>query len=156
MMKNSGFTFIELMIVMAVIAILSSFTLVNFIGWLPKYKLGSAVRSMQCTLQLVRVAAINKNSTVTVLFSPGTDSCIAFLDNGDGGGTPGDGLQNGSEKLVRRIDLPAGIQLVNPTFGSTLQFNNRGLPSAGGDVVVETETISKTVRIFLSGKSQII
>ena len=155
-MKNSGFTFIELMIVMAIIAILSSFTLVNYIGWLPKYKLSSAVRSMQCTLQLVRVAAINKNSTVTVVFNPHTNSCFAFLDNGDGGGTADDALQNGTERLVRRIDLPAGINLINPTFGSTLQFNNRGMPNAGGDVVVETKTISKTVRLFLSGKSLII
>jgi prepilin-type N-terminal cleavage/methylation domain-containing protein len=155
-MKNSGFTLIELMIVIAILGIMSTFTIVKFLHWLPRYRLSSAVSSMHCTLQLARVAAVNKNSTVSVLFSPGTNTCSAFLDNGDGGGTPDDGLQNGSEKIVRRIYLPAGVDLKDPTFGSMLQFNNRGMPNAAGDVVVENKSYSKTVRLFLSGKSNIL
>jgi prepilin-type N-terminal cleavage/methylation domain-containing protein len=156
MMKNSGFTLFELITAVAIITILSSFTIIKLIGWLPKYKLGSAVRTMHCTFQFARVAAVNKNSTVSVVFSPGSDSWFAFLDNGDGGGTPDDGLQNGTEKLVRKIDLPAGIDLKSPTFGSMLQFNNRGMPNAGGDVSVEIKALSRTVRILLSGKSSIL
>ena len=155
-MKNSGFTLFELMTVIAIIAILSSFTIIKMIGWLPKYKLSSAVRTMHCTFQLARGAAVNRNSTVSIVFSPATNSCFAFLDNGDGGGTADDGLQNGTERLVRAIELPAGIDLQAPTFGSILQFNNRGLPNAGGDVVVQNNAKSKTVRLFLSGKSSIL
>jgi hypothetical protein len=81
---------------------------------------------------------------------------FAFLDNGDGGGTAEDGFQNGTERLVNKIDLPAGIVLKNPTFGSLVQFNNRGMPNAGGDVVLENNSLSKTVRLFLSGKTNII
>lgn len=153
-MKNSGFTLFELMVVIGIIAILSSFTIVNFIGWLPKYKLGSAARTMHASLQLARVAAVNKNSTVSMVFSPGTNSCLAFLDNGDGGGTADDGLRNGTEKLVRQFQLPAGVDFKeSPTL---LQFNNRGMPNAGSDVVVENKVLSKTVRLFLSGKSSIL
>lgn len=156
-MKKAGFTLFELLVVIAIISILSSFTIIKVIGWLPKYKLGSAVRTMHSTFQLARVAAVNKNSTVSMVFSPGTDSCVAFLDNGDGGGgIPDNGLQDGTEKLVKKFDLPAGIDLKNPTFGLILKFNNRGMPDAGGDVVVENTTKSKTVRLFLSGKSSIL
>jgi hypothetical protein len=112
---------------------------------------------MHCTFQLARVAAVNKNSTVSMVFNPGANSCIAFLDNGEGaGGAPNDGLRNGTERLVREVDLPGGVDLKNPTFGSLIQFNNRGMPNAGGDVVVENSTTSKTVRVFLSGKSNIL
>jgi hypothetical protein len=111
---------------------------------------------MHCTFQIARVAAVNKNSTVSILFSPDTNSCLAFLDNGDGGGIPDDGLQNGTERLVKKVDLPAGINLKDPTFGSMLQFNNRGMPNAGGDVILENKSLSKTVRLFLSGKSNIL
>ncbi|MEJ2167365.1 MAG: GspH/FimT family pseudopilin [Desulfobacterales bacterium] len=155
-MKNSGFTLIELMIVIAILAVMSSFTIINFIGWLPRYRLSSAVSSMHCTLKLARVAAVNKNSTVSILFNPGTNSYLAFLDNGDGGGTPDDGLQNGTERIVRKIKLLPGIDLKDPTFGTLLQFNNRGMPSAAGDVIVENKSLSKTVRLFLSGKSNIL
>lgn len=155
-MKKAGFTLFELLVVIAIISILSSFTIIKLIGWLPKYRLGSAVRTMHSTFQLARVAAVNRNSTVSMVFSPGTDSCVAFVDNGDGSGTPDNGLQDGTEKLVKKFDLPAGIDLKNPTFGLLLQFNNRGMPDASGDVVVENTTKSKTVRLFLSGKSSIL
>ncbi len=156
-MKNSGFTLFELITAVAIITILSSFTIIKLIGWLPKYKLGSAVRTMHCTFQFARVAAVNKNSTVSMVFSPGSNSWFAFLDNGDGaGGVPDNGIQDGTEKLVKKVDLPAGIDLKNPTFGSMLQFNNRGMPNAGGDVSVEIKALSRTVRILLSGKSSIL
>jgi len=155
-MKNSGFTLFELMTVIAIIGILSTITIIHFIGWMPKYRLSSAVSTMHCTFQIARVAAVNKNSTVSILFSPDTNSCLAFLDNGDGGGIPDDGLQNGTERLVKKVDLPAGINLKDPTFGSMLQFNNRGMPNAGGDVILENKSLSKTVRLFLSGKSNIL
>jgi prepilin-type N-terminal cleavage/methylation domain-containing protein len=155
-MKNSGFTLFELMVVIAIIAILSSFTIVNFIGWLPKYKLSSAARTMLCTLQLARVAAVNKNSIVSVVFSPGTRSCLAFLDNGDGGGTADDGHRNGTERLVRKFQLPAGVDFKEvPT---SLKFNNRGMPilSASVDIKVKNKVQSKTVTLLLSGKSRIL
>lgn len=155
-MKNSGFTLFELMIAIVIIAIMSSFTIVQFIGWLPRYKLGSAVSAIHCGFQYARVSAVNRNATVSILFSPDTNSFLAFLDNGAGGGTPDDGLRNGAERLVRKIDMPAGIDLKDPTFGSMLQFNNRGMPNAGGDVSVENKTSSKTVRLFLSGKSSVL
>ena len=60
-MKNSGFTLFEIMTVIAIIAILSSFTIIKMIGWLPKYKLSSAVRTMHCAFQISRVAAVNRN-----------------------------------------------------------------------------------------------
>lgn len=157
MRKNSGFTLFELLVVIAIISILSSFTIIKVIGWLPKYKLGSAVRTMHSTFQLARVAAVNKNSIVSMVFSPGTDSCLAFVDNGDGtGGIPDNGNLDGTEKLIKKMDLPPGIDLKDPTFGLVLKFDNRGMPDAGGDVVIENTAKSKTVRLFLSGKSSIL
>lgn len=155
-MKNLGYTLVELMIVIAIIGILSTFTFIKFFAWMPRYRLSSAVSTMHCTLKLARVAAVNKNSTVSIVFNSDTNSYLAFLDNGDGGGTPDDGLQNGTERIVRKINLLPGIDLKEPTFGTMLQFNNRGMPSAAGDVIVESKSLSKTVRLFLSGKSNIL
>jgi prepilin-type N-terminal cleavage/methylation domain-containing protein len=156
MTKNHGFTLLELMIAIVIIAILSGFTIVGYIRWLPKYKLGSAVRNMQCTIQLARFSAVKENSTVTVEFDTSSDSCLVFVDDGSGGGFAGDGIQNGSEKLVKNLEMPAGIQLISPTFGPKLQFSNRGMPDVGGSIVMENEENSKTVKLLLSGKSSIL
>ena len=43
MRKNSGFTLIELMVVIALIVVLSAIAIPNYIAWLPKYRLNSAV-----------------------------------------------------------------------------------------------------------------
>ena len=68
MRKNSGFTITELMVTIAVIAILASLAIPNFIAWLPNYRLRSGAEEIQSTLQFARLTAIKRNATATVTF----------------------------------------------------------------------------------------
>ncbi len=52
MQKRSGFTLIQLTIVIALLAILTAAGLPNFLSWLPKYRLKSAARDLYSNLQL--------------------------------------------------------------------------------------------------------
>ena len=100
MQKSSGFTLMELMVTIGIIAVASTIAVPNFMAWVPKFRLGSSARDVQSVIQGTRAQAIRDNTSYTVLFNVGNESLMGFLD--DGFGTPDDdadgildGLGNG-------------------------------------------------------------
>ena len=69
MKKSAGFTLVELMIFIAIVAILSAVAIPNIIGWLSNYRLRSAVNDLLSNMQLAKVTAIKTNSNCTVTFN---------------------------------------------------------------------------------------
>lgn len=57
---SAGFTFLELVIVLAVIGSLFYIASPNFHGFMPKYRLRSAARNVGTTLEQVRLAAMTR------------------------------------------------------------------------------------------------
>lgn len=153
---SKGFTLLELMVILGIVAILSAAAIPNFHSWLPKTQAGSASREILTTIQLAKMAAIKDNANVVVHFTPATGECLAFVDDGAGGGTAEDRVRNGGERLVRRYMVPRGVTLSLPSFGTELEFSNRGLPTAGGDVSVASSGQTKTIRVLPSGHAKII
>jgi prepilin-type N-terminal cleavage/methylation domain-containing protein len=153
---SKGFTLIELMVIIGIVAILSVVAIPNFRSWLPKTQTGSAAREILTTIQLAKMAAIKDSANVVVHFTPATGECLVFVDDGADGGTADDRVRNGGERLVRRYMAPPGVTLSLPSFGSDLEFSNRGLPTAGGDVSVASSGRTKTIRVLLSGHAKIM
>ncbi len=79
MRKNSGFTMTELMVTIAVVAILASLAIPNFIAWLPNYRLQSGAEEIQSTLQLARITAIKENAAVKVTFNTAKETYQASV-----------------------------------------------------------------------------
>jgi type IV fimbrial biogenesis protein FimT len=154
--RTPGFTLIELMVTIGIVAILSVLAIPNFVAWLPKTNLGSGAREILTTIQLAKMAAIKDSANVVVHFTPATRECLAFVDDGAGGGTPDDRLRNGSERIVRQFKLPLGLTLATPSFGTDLEFSNRGLPTAGGDISIAGSGQTKTIRVLPSGHAKIM
>ncbi len=58
--RQAGFTFLELVLVMAVIGILFSISLMSLKGMTPKYRLRSAARALGSTIEQTRLMAVSR------------------------------------------------------------------------------------------------
>ena len=141
MRKNSGFTITELMVTIAVIAILASLAIPNFIAWLPNYRLRSGAEEIQSTLQFARLTAIKRNATATVTFDIANETYRASV-----GG-----------QAIRGGRMPAGIDINSASFGGTsVQFDSRGIANNAGTAVVRNNLgRTKTITVYITGNSRI-
>ena len=158
MRNESGVTFYELVVVIGIIALLSSMAIPGFLSWLPKYRMSSAADEVLSTLQHAKLRAIRENDIVSVRFNLANDSYTAFLDNG-AGADAGDGNPDAGEAIVKNGQMPGGIDLLSTSFvdfgGDVVQFDRRGFPVAGGNIVVANGTNTRTINLTLGGSSWI-
>ncbi|MCI5149865.1 MAG: prepilin-type N-terminal cleavage/methylation domain-containing protein [Candidatus Electrothrix sp. MAN1_4] len=64
----NGFSFVELMVVIALVGILSAISLPNFLRNLPEKRLKNAARNLYVDLQKARLLAVKENTNVTFTF----------------------------------------------------------------------------------------
>ncbi len=84
-MKNDkGFTLLEMMVVIAVIAIVSAIAIPNFISFASGMKLRSASRDLYSNMQKARMNAIRQNTTWTIQFTSSGSNLTGYsvLNNG--------------------------------------------------------------------------
>jgi len=156
MKAGKGFTLVELMTVIALMAVLSTIAVPNLVGVLPRQRLGGSAREVLSVLHFAKMAAIKENADVVVNFNPGGSDCLVFVDDGEGGGTAEDGLRSGGERILKRYAMPAGVNLLAPTFGNVLSFNSRGFADSSGVVSVQNSAGSRRVQVLPSGHCKIL
>ena len=119
MQKRSGFTLIQLTIVIALLAILTAVGVPNFLSWLPKYRLKSAARDLYSNLHLAKMSAIRANKDCMVKYYKNPDRYMVDLLN----------------KTIRLSDYKSGITFCGPnsqTFAvAVITFNSRGSSNSG-------------------------
>jgi type IV fimbrial biogenesis protein FimT len=161
---NSGFTLMEVMIVIAIIGIMVGIAIPAMTTWLPEFRLRSAARDIISCIQEMKMAAITKNTNTVAVFNLTSDSYVSFVDNGEGGGVKHDDTQNGSESYLKNIDMPAGVQLASSTFSSNssgyfICFNSRGLLSQGstsGNIILQNSNLTnKKITINSAGSIRV-
>jgi len=121
--KNAGFSLTELMVIIGIIGIIAGIAMPNLIGWLPKYRMGSAAREILGTLEFARLTAVKRNAATMVTLDYANDLVRVTV-----GAT-----------TVRTIRMPAGIDLkepASPSIGASFNFNGQGMADKSGEVLI--------------------
>ena len=137
MQKKAGFTILEIMIVIGIIAIVAAIALPNLFGSRSGANLRGTVENLRGDLNSAKMMAVRENAFVVVNFF--SDRYDVFVDNGAGANAENWTLDSDERRLVSR-SMPTGvsIDLVATDFDSDrTRFNRRGLPENLGTVVVE-------------------
>jgi prepilin-type N-terminal cleavage/methylation domain-containing protein len=124
MKKNAGFTTYELMVTIAIMAVVAAITMPPYLKWYRASRLRSAVSSFTADLEMAKTEAIRENAFVVIEFYPG--SYRIFVDSNKDWGSSGENV------LLNRI-LPPSVSIDTaslnlPIVNDKVRFNSRGLP----------------------------
>ena len=172
--KNRGFTTVELVVTVAVMAALAAISVPILKNFSPSYNSKMIVRDIVSQMQLARVHAVKSRVTTVVAFYPKdhlpadqANSYLIYEDDND------NWIQDAGEKLlVPRTYMPAQVNLQSATFtangsGESTETTSCGFDSHGtaartgavyvtGDVVLKnTNNQTKNINLNASGKTRI-
>jgi len=140
---NQGFTMIEVLIVIVILAILMSIAIPGFSRWLPNYRLKGATRDFYSNIQLAKSLAIRDRANSVISFS-GNAYTVAR------DGTP--------FKTMNLNDYGSGVSFDSGSTTDDIEFTSMGMTTNSSEVLV-TLTNSKgtvrTVRIYPSGAASL-
>ena len=137
MRKNSGFTLMELMVVIALIGVLASLAVPEYINWLPRYRAKKAAMELSGQLHKVKLKAVRENRSHGVYFDSNSDRYYVLTGDGTNNMWDGPPAAGGDDDTERFVDLPAygsGIRFANVSPGVNgeplLVFESRGICNA--------------------------
>ncbi|MGD8492734.1 MAG: GspH/FimT family protein [Desulfobacterales bacterium] len=146
MKKSGGFSFFELLMVLAVVAVVSVIVTPSILSWRSNASLRGAAGNLKGDLELSKARAVRERSPVTVTFLA-THYQVTFTD------------KDGNVQTLRNRELPGGVRvdLDSTEFrdGDKTVFSARGLPGAGSAVLVNNSGRQKTIIVSPLGRIRI-
>lgn len=172
--RQHGFTLVELVVTIALLAILTTLAAPSFSEVLRQWRRDSATRELSSTLQLARSESIKTSRQIVVCPSTDGESCadgtewntgwIVFVD--DGAGTlanAGNQVVNTNERILKVVSAQSGVASITSSGGvEWMQFLPNGLmgsatttltvtPSgANANTKVDKVTVSRVGRVSVA------
>jgi prepilin-type N-terminal cleavage/methylation domain-containing protein len=152
MRSKSGFTLIEVSIVVAIFAILVSIAVPNMLGQSSRARLRGAVSNLRGDLQTAKMMAIRENAVVVVnMFA---NSYRVFVDNG-AGANAGNWVCDADERLLVSRQMEPGISIdlaATNLDNDRTRFNDRGLPENFGRIVITSQAGQRQINVNRLGR----
>ena len=152
MPKNKGFTALELMVTIGIIAVIAAIGVPAYQKYIPRYKLSKDVTNLKADLEMAKLRAKRENTCVGASFT--TNDYTIFMDNGGGSATCNN-VFDGNERIIEYQELSPGNRFLSTGVltrfrgngeAVTADINLRGYGGAG----------TKTIRVQFLGRIQIL
>ncbi len=127
--NKSGFTLIELMVALAIVGILASLAVANYLNRLPDIRAKQAARQVWMDFKRAQSTALSRNTDVVVLFNPseGTYDIVIDTDSDMGEtGSPDTSGGDADEFFSRDNALPQSIVFASG-LGTVVGVDGEGL-----------------------------
>ncbi len=141
--ENRGFSLVELALVMSIIAVIAAVATPRYVTTLTRYRADAAARRLVSDLTLARATAERRSGTAAIEFPSGGKGYHA-VGVVDPLGIAGAGyvIDLSAEPYAARIE---SLRLTDGS--SRIEFDGYGMPSTGGEIVVESGGTRRVVRI---------
>lgn len=135
---NKGFTLLETLVVLAIVAVLTGVCGTTFLKALPGAEMNRAVRTIFSMCRHARFEAIKRNEQIRFQCALPQNTCEIRVRS--------------DNTLLRRFDLSTLRTGVTHTKSFTTHFNGLGRATVAGSVIIENNTgLSRTIKVRPSG-----
>jgi type IV fimbrial biogenesis protein FimT len=141
--NQKGITLIELVVVFVIIAICAVLIAPNIGGWLPNYRIRSAIRDVISTMRTAQMKAVSQNVEYQVSFNVAERSYILQRNTGT------TAAPVWVDEGVRQT-LPTGITIPDSSMtfpGKSAQFNPNSTSSTGSMTLENTKGTKKRITL---------
>ena len=127
--RGSGFTLVEVMVVLTILGVLAALATPTFKSIVEKWRVQQAVESMKSTLYYARSEAIKRGGRITVLRNALTTECpqasttqewscgwMVFVDTND------NGTRQATEVILQTFFTPTGVNVMNSAASAQTRF----------------------------------
>lgn len=107
MHRESGFSLIELMVVVALATLMFGVALAYSVDWMARETMHAAAKDVEAFMQLAKIEAIARNRDCRFVVDPGSGTLTVW----DAAGTPGD---FSDDELLHARVLPRAVRFARP------------------------------------------
>lgn len=148
--NKSGFSLIELLVVLAMIAVISAITAPSIISWRSGAKLRGAADNLKGDLEMAKIRAVKENAFVAIRFFVTENRYDVFVDNGS---SSADWNLDPDEIKIRDRNLPGGVTIQSTSFtNDRTRFSGRGRADNGTAVLVNSKGDQRDIIINNVGR----
>ena len=145
---RAGFTLLELVVVLAVSAVIAAITVPRYASAMARYRANFAAKRVAADLELAAATARNASGSRTVTFKTNRTYTIDSTTD----------LDRGSSTYRVRLDLePYNASTLKADFGSKsfVVFDGYGTPNTGGAVWVQVGSVERKISLDSTGKASV-